>query len=44
MIKKINIKSVATFDEAGDIIDDLRKINFIYGGNGSGKTTCGQVV
>lgn len=39
MIKKINIKSVATFDDTGVIFDDLREVNFIYGGNGCGKTT-----
>ncbi len=39
MIKSINVKNVATFDNQGIVIDDLKRINFIYGGNGSGKTT-----
>jgi len=39
MIKSILIKQVATFDEEGTKIDDLKKVNFIYGANGSGKTT-----
>jgi AAA15 family ATPase/GTPase len=39
MIEKLEIKNIATFDENGIQIDDLKKINFIYGANGSGKTT-----
>lgn len=40
MITSINIKNVATFDSANEVqINDLRKVNFIYGANGSGKTT-----
>lgn len=33
------IKSVATFDSTGTQINDLKKVNFFYGCNGSGKTT-----
>lgn len=39
MITSIHVKDVATFDETGVKIDSLRKINFIYGANGTGKTT-----
>ena len=39
MIQKIIIKNVATFDGRGVEIDHLKKINFIYGANGCGKTT-----
>jgi len=39
MIKKIIMKNIATFEENGTIIDNLSKINFIYGANGTGKTT-----
>ena len=40
MITSINIKKVATFDPInGTQIEGLRKVNFIYGANGSGKTT-----
>ena len=39
MIKSIKIKNVATYTEKGILIDNLKKINFIYGTNGSGKTT-----
>ena len=40
MITSLNIKNVATCDpENGVQINDLQKVNFIYGANGSGKTT-----
>ncbi len=38
MIESITIKKVATYDDVGTQINDLKKINFIYGVNGSGKT------
>lgn len=39
MLEFIEIKNIATFDGAGVEIADLQKVNFIYGGNGTGKTT-----
>ncbi|WP_286967409.1 AAA family ATPase [Flavobacterium sp. UBA4854] len=39
MIKSINIKQFASYDENGIQINNLKKINFIYGANGCGKTT-----
>jgi len=39
MIKTVSIKKVATFDSTGVQINDLKKVNFIYGTNGCGKTT-----
>ena len=39
MIESITIKKVATYNETGIQINDLKKVNFIYGANGSGKTT-----
>lgn len=39
MIESISIKNVASFDSTGVRIDDLKKVNFIYGTNGCGKTT-----
>ena len=39
MIDSITIKNVATYDNEGVKINNLKKINFIYGGNGTGKTT-----
>ncbi|WRA81878.1 AAA family ATPase [Helicobacter pylori] len=35
----ISLKKVATFDENGASFENLKSINFIYGANGSGKTT-----
>jgi wobble nucleotide-excising tRNase len=39
MIKSLVIKNVATYDGTGIHIENLRKVNFIYGTNGCGKTT-----
>jgi wobble nucleotide-excising tRNase len=39
MIESISVKNVATFDNTGVHISDLKKVNFIYGTNGCGKTT-----
>ncbi len=39
MIKSITLKNVATYNEVGVKFNDLKKINFIYGLNGTGKTT-----
>lgn len=38
-ISLISLKKVATFDENGASFEDLNSINFIYGANGSDKTT-----
>ncbi|WQY75108.1 AAA family ATPase [Helicobacter pylori] len=38
-VSQISLKKVATFDENGASFKDLNSINFIYGANGSGKTT-----
>ncbi len=38
-ISQISLKKVATFDENGASFKGLNSINFIYGANGSGKTT-----
>ncbi len=38
-ISQIVLKNAATFDENGASFEDLNFINFIYGANGSGKTT-----
>lgn len=39
MIESIAIKNVATYNDTGIQIIGLKKINFIYGANGCGKTT-----
>ncbi|MFT6204950.1 MAG: wobble nucleotide-excising tRNase [Spirosomataceae bacterium] len=44
MIQTINLKSVATYDNHGVQLNDLKKINFIYGANGCGKTTISNFV
>lgn len=44
MIKKIEIKDIATFDHKGIEIDELKKVNVIYGSNGTGKSTVSKVL
>ena len=44
MIKSIDIKNVATYDNQGVQLTDLKKINFIYGANGCGKTTISNFI
>ena len=44
MIRKITIRDVATYDHEGCTFEDLQKVNFIYGGNGTGKTTIGRLL
>lgn len=40
MLKSITLKNIATYDPTnGVVIDNLKKVNFIYGANGCGKTT-----
>lgn len=42
MINKICIKNVATFED--ETITGLKKVNFVYGSNGSGKTTISNII
>ena len=44
MIDKIQIKEIATYDDEGILIDNLDKVNFIYGANGTGKTTISRII
>ena len=44
MIRKIIIRDVASYDSEGVVLDNLQKVNFIYGGNGTGKTTIGRLL
>lgn len=39
MIEKIHMRNVASYDDTGVELDKLNKINFIYGTNGTGKST-----
>lgn len=38
MIETIQIKNIATYNNQGIQFNDLKKINFVYGANGCGKT------
>lgn len=44
MIKRIVIRNVATFGSEGVELDNLQRVNYIYGGNGVGKTTLSRVL
>src|SRR5690349_2871065 len=39
MIESFSIKGIATFDMSGISVNNLKKVNFVYGSNGCGKTT-----
>lgn len=39
MITRITLKNIASYDDTGSVIQDLSAVNFLYGTNGSGKTT-----
>lgn len=44
MIKSIEIKNIATFDKKGATLNDLKKVNLLFGSNGSGKTTISRLI
>ena len=44
MINKISIKNAASFGERQQDLVDLRKTNFVYGSNGTGKTTISRII
>lgn len=44
MITKINIRNVASFDEQNHLMEGLGKVNFIFGTNGTGKSTISRVL
>lgn len=44
MIESLSLKLVASYDSKGIQINDLKKINFIYGANGCGKTTISNLL
>ena len=44
MIESIHIEDIPYFSEASEELGELSKINFIYGPNGSGKTTISRVI
>lgn len=43
MIEEIKIQNVATYNEEV-VINNLQKVNYFFGGNGSGKTTIGRIL
>ncbi len=43
MLEKIKVKEVASYDSTG-IQVNLSKINYIYGSNGTGKTTLSELL
>ena len=44
MITEIQIKNCASYDRTGVTVNNMKEINFIYGPNGSGKTTISNVI
>ena len=45
MISSINIKNVASFDDVNGVeITDLKRVNFFFGFNGSGKSTIAKYI
>jgi len=44
MITEIQIKNLASYDRTGVTVKGLKEINFIYGPNGSGKTTFSNII
>lgn len=44
MIESIELRSIATYGNESERLNGLSKFNFLYGSNGSGKTTISRVV
>lgn len=44
MIETIRLASEGAYDSSGTQLHDLKKLNFIFGSNGSGKTTISRVI
>lgn len=44
MIERIEICKVATYGAIPEALSDLKEINFVYGSNGTGKTTISRVI
>jgi wobble nucleotide-excising tRNase len=44
MIESIHISGVATYAADPEVLSELSKFNFVYGSNGSGKTTVSRVI
>ena len=44
MIEKIRIRDVASYGDPGSELHDLARINFVFGSNGTGKTTISRII
>ena len=44
MIELIHLANEGAYDSAGTKLEDLKKLNFIFGSNGSGKTTISRII
>lgn len=44
MIESIQIKDVATYGSTPEVLIGLSKLNFLFGSNGSGKTTITRII
>ena len=44
MIKSIQIQKEASYGDPGETLSELSKFNFIYGSNGTGKTTISRII
>jgi wobble nucleotide-excising tRNase len=44
MIERIVISNVATYGATPEALSDLKEVNFVYGSNGTGKTTISRVI
>lgn len=45
MIESVKLQNIATYTQTGGVdIRDLKKVNFFFGANASGKTTIGRVI
>lgn len=44
MITGLEIKNEATYDAAGQRMEGMKKVNFIFGSNGTGKTTISKAI
>ena len=44
MIKNVHLSDIATFGPSSEKLADLAEINFIFGSNGTGKTTISRII
>lgn len=44
MLEEIRLAQVATYPDDAEILTGLRRVNFIFGTNGSGKTTISRII